>query len=234
MKKLLTDRVDRFAGTKVAVWCDLVLDEFLYGRISRISREAPVLILDYDHRSTMPGGGANAIENLRALGAVPLPVGVIGRDDAGDRLMAWMEASGIDTTGVARVPDYTTPSKSRVLAGLPHCRPQQILRIDRGAPRELPVDAAVERLRAILSGEEVRALLISDYGYGIITPESAGPILAEARRLGIPAACDSRHRLKRFQGVTAATPNLEEAEEILGERLGDDPSRIVDAGRRLV
>ena len=122
MKEHLLKVVDRFPKTRVVVLADLVLDEFLHGEIARVSREAPVLIIDYKRMDAMPGGGANAIRNVRALGGEPIPVGVVGQDDAGERLRALLDKDGIDTTGVIRISDYATPVKTRVLAGLPHSR----------------------------------------------------------------------------------------------------------------
>jgi rfaE bifunctional protein kinase chain/domain len=236
LKEHLASVVNRFAGTKVAVLADLVLDEFVHGEIARVSREAPVLIVDYRRTDAMPGGGANAVNNVRSLGGRPVPVGVVGDDDAGRRLIDLMEEAGVDTTAVTRLAGYATPTKTRVLAGLPHSRAQQVIRIDRGSSGSVPLEAAeaaAERARGLLT-QDVKALLISDYGYDLVTPSTARPLSAEARRMKITVACDSRHRLKEFGGVTAVTPNLEEAEELLGMRLDDGHARLDEAGRRLM
>ncbi len=236
VRDLLLPLIDRFTGTKVAVLADLVLDEFLYGEIVRVSREAPVLIIDHKRMDAMPGGGANAANNLRALGGEPLPVGVVGDDDAGRRLAALLRAAGIDTSGLVTLPGYVTPTKTRVLAGLPHSRPQQVIRIDRGAPRSVAAEsalAAAERAAALLS-EGVNGILLSDYGYDLVTPEATRGLIAQARLYGVPVTCDSRHRMKEYRGVTAGTPNLEEAEEMLGARVDDEGARVEDAGRRML
>ena len=229
--------VDRFAGTRVAVLADLVLDEFLHGEIARVSREAPVLIVNYQRTDAMPGGGANAVANVRALGGEPVPVGLVGADEPGDRLIGLLDKAGVDTTSILRRTDYRTPTKTRVLAGLPHSRPQQVIRIDRpGAPATAPPEAAaaaVERAEEVLASG-VKGVLLSDYGYDLVTPASARPLVDHARRSKVTVTCDSRHRLKEFRGVTAVTPNLEEAEEMLGVRLDDGPSRLDSAGRRLM
>jgi rfaE bifunctional protein kinase chain/domain len=236
MKKHLTSLVERFEGTKVAVLADLVLDEFLHGEIARVSREAPVLIIDYLRLDAMPGGGANAAANVRALGGSPVPVGIVGDDDAGRRLVGLLRAASIDTSGIVVQAGYTTPTKTRVLAGLPHSQPQQVIRIDRGAVRTAPADtaaAAAERGHALLASG-VKGVLLSDYGYDLVTPEAASPLVQGAARAGIPVTCDSRHRLRGFRGVTAVTPNIEEAEEMLGVRLTDGADRVEEAGRRLL
>ncbi|HEY3177000.1 MAG TPA: PfkB family carbohydrate kinase [Candidatus Polarisedimenticolia bacterium] len=236
MKERLRSVVERFADTRVVVLGDLVLDEFLLGEIARVSREAPVLIIEHRRLDAMPGGGANAANNVRSLGGRPVPIGIVGDDEAGRRLTGLLEQAGIDTSGIVAHRDYVTPTKTRVLAGLPHSRPQQIVRIDRGALRTAPAGSAVaaaERARAMLASG-IKGVLLSDYGYDLVTPEAAVPLVQEAGRLKIPLTCDSRHRLRGFTGVTAVTPNLEEAEEILGVSLTAGAARVEEAGRRLL
>jgi len=239
MREHLTEIIGRFEGKRIVVLCDLVLDEFLHGEIARVSREAPVLIVDYLRTDAMPGGGGNAVQNLQALGCSPLPVGVVGEDAEGRRLLDVLSGAGIDTSGIARLAGYVTPVKTRVLTGLAHSRPQQVIRIDRGSPRSVPADAAGaagERARALVAGGAA-ALLLSDYGYDLVTPEAAAAAIAAARDRGVPATCDSRHRLTGFDGVTAATPNLEEAEEVIGRRLEQGhggENALEEAGKRLI
>ena len=236
MKEHLLKVVDRFPGTRVVVLADLVLDEFLHGEIARVSREAPVLIIDYKRMDAMPGGGANAIRNVRALGGEPIPVGVVGQDDAGDRLRALLDRDGIDTTGITRISDYATPVKTRVLAGLPHSRPQQVIRIDRGRVATVPAEiaaSACERAATLLT-RDTGALMLSDYGYDLVTPEGSAAVVETTRHRSITVTCDSRHRLKGYKNVTAITPNLEEAEEMLGIRLTDGPERLQQTGRELL
>lgn len=236
MRNHLEAVVKRFAETKVAVLADLVLDEFLYGQIARVSREAPVLIVDYRRTDAMPGGGANTINNLLTLGGCPVPVGVVGDDEAGTRLVSLLTDLGVDTAGVRRLPGYVTPTKTRVLAGLPHSRPQQVIRIDRGRTGAVPPETAAacaETVEEMLSGD-VKGLLLSDYGYDLVTPDSVSSLVRRARREGVTVTCDSRHRLKSYRGLTAVTPNLEEAEELLGRRLGEDGSGLEEARRRLL
>src|SRR5262249_7635802 len=152
--------------------------------------------------------------NVRALGGHPVPIGVVGDDDAGRRLTSLLADAGVDTTGVSTLAGYATPIKTRVLAGLLHSRAQQVIRIDRGSALRGPpatAAAAAERARSLMD-RGIKALMISDYGYDLVTPESALPLVEAARRLKVTVACDSRRRLAKFRGVTAVTPNLEEAE----------------------
>src|SRR5437867_37190 len=124
--------IDRMGGARVLVVADLVLDEFEHGEIDRVSREAPVLILAHRGTLRLPGGGANAASNLSALDGKPLVVGRVGRDEAGEHLLALLQDRGADTSRVWRDPGYATPVKRRVLAGSAHSVRQQIVRIDRG------------------------------------------------------------------------------------------------------
>jgi rfaE bifunctional protein kinase chain/domain len=231
----LAGTVRRFARLRVAVLGDMVTDEFVYGDISRISREAPVLILDEKGTEVVPGGGANSASNLRALGATPLPVGAVGRDEPGRRLRAELRRRRIATSGLLTVPAYRTPAKSRILAGGVHTRRQQIVRLDRGSPHgELPSRArsALRReLRAAL--READGLLVADYGYGSAAPEVAAELAAAQARRGQVVTVDSRGRVTQFRGVTACTPNQEELEQALGVPPLDDDA-VVDAGRKLL
>ena len=125
--------IDQFKGKRVVVFGDLVADVFVYGEISRISREAPVLVLNHRETQIVPGGGANAIHNLWALGASPLPIGVVGDDAEGQQLLEYFSARGIDIGGITIAKSYRTPSKMRILAGAVHGQRQQIVRLDSGA-----------------------------------------------------------------------------------------------------
>src|SRR6185503_13009274 len=116
--------VDSFRGKRVLVVADLVADEFLYGSVQRVSREAPVLILEYDRTDVRLGGGANAVHNIATLGGVPLPMGVLGRDDHARRLRALLRERRISANGVLADPDYATPVKTRILAGGVHSTKQ--------------------------------------------------------------------------------------------------------------
>jgi rfaE bifunctional protein kinase chain/domain len=222
--------IDRFKNKRVVVFGDLVADVFVYGEISRISREAPVLILNHRETQVVPGGGANAIHNLWALGARPLPVGLVGDDAEGNRLLEYFSDLGIDTGGISTAKSYRTPSKMRILAGAVHSQRQQIVRIDTGSP--LQDDRA---LRAIeqklkLALRDADALLVSDYGYGLITPQ----LVSKIRKNSIPATIDSRFSLMDFSGMTAATPNEPEVEEALGITIGNDARKLEWAGRTLL
>jgi D-glycero-beta-D-manno-heptose-7-phosphate kinase len=226
----LQDIIDRFKGKRIVVVGDLVADVFVYGEISRISREAPVLILNHRETQVVPGGGANAIHNLWALGAKPFPVGVVGDDAEGQQLLGYFSNLGIDVSGIAIAKSLRTPSKMRILAGAVHSQRQQIVRLDSGSPLEdEKIRNAVKRkLKVAL--KEADALLISDYGYGLATPE----IVSSTRRKSLTVTLDSRFSLMNFSGMTAATPNEPEVEAALGISIGNDQKKLEWAGRTLL
>ncbi|HEV8582618.1 MAG TPA: PfkB family carbohydrate kinase [Thermoanaerobaculia bacterium] len=232
-----TDRllrlVDAMAGRPVAILADLVADVFVTGTPKRISREAPVLILSYQGEKLTPGGGANAIANVAALGGRPLPLGIIGDDSHGRGLLAELEARGVETAGIVVRPGYRTPTKVRILGGAKHAIKQQIVRYDIEETLVL-TEAERGRFCALLKewAGEARVAILSDYGYGAVEPA----MLSRVRTaLGEEATlvADSRFRLGEFAGLDGATPNEEEAEALLGSSINDDPARLEHAGRRL-
>jgi rfaE bifunctional protein kinase chain/domain len=227
--------VGSFRGRRLLVIADLVADEFLYGRVQRVSREAPVLILQYDSTDVRLGGGANAVHNIRTLGGTPVPVGVLGRDDHGRRLRGLLRDTGISVTRVASDPAYVTPVKTRILAGGVHSTKQQMVRIDkttRLAERSPARRAVLASLRALR--ERVDAVLVSDYGFGLLTPELVQAAVAFARQRDVPVTVDSRFALLGFRGMTAVTPNEPEVEAALGVTIGNDRRRLESAGRTLL
>lgn len=225
--------VDGFRGRRVAVLGDLVVDEFVHGDIARVSREAPVLILEQREVEIVPGGGGNAVANLRALGATPLPVGVVGVDDAGDRLLRRFRKEGIDVAGIRAERGYRTPAKSRVLAGGVHTRRQQIVRIDRGNRHGALPDPVVARVgsrlrRAVAAAE---GLVVADYGYGAATPAL---VRAGVRGASGPITVDSRGRVAGYRRAWACTPNQEEVENALGLPPLRSEADVEAAGRELL
>jgi D-glycero-beta-D-manno-heptose-7-phosphate kinase len=226
--------VEAFPRLTITVLGDMVADEFVFGEISRVSREAPVLILRHRERTVVPGCGANAVNNLADLGVNVLPVGILGNDDLGRLLLRHFRHKHIPVTGILRNKTYATVTKTRVLAGLPHTWRQQVVRIDR-EPDALP-DRHLQRELALATREYLRvsdALLVSDYGYGAATPQ----ILNAARSrqsASVPVVLDSRHRMLEFSGITAATPNEPEVEEALGITIGQDWDKLCAAGDEIV
>jgi len=227
--------VQGFPKVTVTVVGDLVADEFVFGEISRVSREAPVLILKHRDRSVVPGGGANAINNLADLGVNVLPVGVLGDDEPGRLLLKYFRHKKIPLSGVLKNKGYTTVTKTRILAGMTHTSRQQVVRVDREP--EAPLSKLVERDLILSAREYLRAsdaLLISDYGYGTASPAVLSGIRDVGRRRAVPVILDSRYRMLEYSGATAATPNEPEVEEALGIKIGQDWSQVCAAGELLM
>jgi len=230
--------VDGFASRRILVIGDLIADEFIYGAIARVSREAPVLILRYDATEVVAGGAGNAANNVAALAGGARLVGLVGGDAEGRRLVRSFHPR-VDRAHVIRTRGYRTPIKTRILAGGTHAARQQVVRIDRDS--DWPLD---ERVSAALMSrigpliEDCDAVLLSDYGSGLVTPAMAEAIgrgvARRLRRRPIPVLIDSRYRLLDFRRLTTCTPNESEVEAVLGIRLDDDPKMLERAGRLLL
>jgi rfaE bifunctional protein kinase chain/domain len=227
--------VEAFPRIAVSVLGDMVADEFIFGEISRVSREAPVLILKHRERTVVPGGAANAVYNLADLGVSVLPIGVVGDDEPGKLLLQSFRTKKIPLSGILKLKGYTTVTKTRILAGHTHTARQQVVRVDREPASAIP--AEVSRRLAIDAREYAPAsdaLLVSDYGYGAATPEVLTAVRAKRSFERLPITLDSRYRMLNYSGITAATPNEAEVEQALGLRLGDDIERVKLAGKNLI
>jgi D-glycero-beta-D-manno-heptose-7-phosphate kinase len=205
----------------IVVYGDIVADRFVYGTPKRISREAPVLILRQYRDDILLGGAGNAINNILSLGGVPMPISVLGDDIEGTKLIETMTAQGIDCSGILRTARYKTPTKVRILGGFPHAARQQIVRYDIEDQFTIEEQEA-ERFAWLLRDQIAiaHAALISDYGYGIVTPALAASLTGFSH--GKPVTLDSRYDILRYPDVTAATPNEEEAANAAGIALDTD------------
>jgi rfaE bifunctional protein kinase chain/domain len=228
----LASCVPHFAERKVAVIGDLIADQFQYAEISRVSREAPVLILRHERTETVPGGAANCAVNLAALGAQVEIVGVVGADEAGRALLEKLHAAGVDCGGVVTLADKRTTTKTRILAGQLHSTRQQVLRIDyENGSLELGDLRARLVARLHKAARDADAIIISDYGYGVADDAIAAETAALARENQIPWLADSRFALPRFAGATAATPNEDEVEKLLNRQF--NAAELVQAAAEL-
>jgi rfaE bifunctional protein kinase chain/domain len=229
----LRECVEQFNTKTVVLLGDFVADEFQYGQISRVSREAPVLILRHRESQIVPGGGGNAANNLASLGARVLPVSAVGDDAAGNALIAHFRRQQVSVSGILRVKGWTTPTKTRFLAGWAHTVGQQVLRVDY-EPKSPPPDAIRNKIRQQLFANlrKAHALAVSDYGFGVATPELVQQ--AFARRKGpVPVTLDARYHLHRYAkaGVTSATPNEAELEAEHHTAIGQNSDELARAGR---
>jgi rfaE bifunctional protein kinase chain/domain len=211
--------VARFAGRRVAVLGDCMLDRYLWGRVERISPEAPVPVVEIERESSTLGGAGNVAANLRALGAAPLLLGVVGGDDDGRRLREAFATCGLDLGGV--VTDATRPTtvKTRIVA-----HAQQVVRADRESRADLS-GAALACLLEIVERELPRCegLVVSDYGKGVIHPGVLVPALGAARQAGYAVSVDPKEsHIDAYRGVSILTPNQQEAGWVQGRRVTDE------------
>src|SRR6266850_3267108 len=184
----LRETVAHFAGRRIVVWGDLMLDRYLWGRVDRISPEAPVPVVEIERETFSLGGAGNVAANLKALGADAVLIGVLGTDPDGDRLLEELSSRGIDTRRIARDPSRPTTVKTRVIA-----HSQQVVRTD----RETRADLAPETARAMAAGlqaeiEAADGLIVSDYGKGVVSATAIEAALAAAFRRGIHVSVDPK------------------------------------------
>lgn len=227
--------VEAFPNLTVTVLGDLVADEFVFGEISRVSREAPVLILKHRERTIVPGGGANAANNLADLGVNVLPVGIVGDDEPGRLLLKYFRHKRIAISGVLKDKTYATVTKTRILAGMTHTSRQQVVRVDR-EPTEAP-NSHLTRELYLAARNYARAsdaLLVSDYGYGAATPALVSALRAKGKVGSLPIVLDSRYRILQYEDITAATPNEPEVEDALGFNIGQNWEKLLGAGEQLM
>jgi rfaE bifunctional protein kinase chain/domain len=228
----LAECVEKFSTKTVVLLGDFVADEFQYGEILRVSREAPVLILKHRETNLVPGGGANAANNVATLGARVLPVTAVGDDAAGEALIAHFRRKQVDVTGVFSVKGWTTPTKTRFLAGWAHTIGQQVLRVDYEPKSPLP-DAARKKLhqRLLANLRRADALAVSDYGFGVATPETVREAIGK-RSSAMPVTLDARYGLHRYAkaGVNSATPNEAELEAEHRTSIGKNLDELARAG----
>lgn len=232
MRKQLLNILGQFPNRKIIVIGDLIADEFLYGQISRVSREAPVLVLEYRNLVRLPGGAANAANNLLDLGCSVTVSGILGQDEAGRSLATMLKSKGADIRPLQKVRNYLTPVKTRILAGAHHSSPQQIVRVDRihspGDTSSLSWDLLKPHLASI------DGIIVSDYGYGAINSLLFDRMCRASKAKGIPIVVDSRFQMSRFMAATSITPNITELEAATGIAIGADADLLRKTGQRVL
>jgi len=225
----LLDLVASFPRLTITVLGDFVVDEYVTGEISRVSREAPVLILRHQSTEIVPGGGANAANNVLSLGARVLPVGAVGDDAAGSALVEYFREKGVEAGGMIRVRNWVTTTKTRFLARWSHTARQQVLRVDREAGKRLD-ESVTRRISAKAQSWAARSdgVMVSDYGAGSVAPALVKRLRAKILTL------DSRYRLLDYRGakITAATPNEPELESLFHTQIGKDEEQLEILGER--
>ncbi|MBS1767284.1 MAG: D-glycero-beta-D-manno-heptose-7-phosphate kinase [Acidobacteria bacterium] len=216
-------------GAPVLVLGDLMLDEYLFGEVNRISPEAPVPIVRVLRETAVLGGAANVAANLKALGAEPILVGTLRQDAAGERILSLLGRLGIRRDGAVLDPDRPTIIKTRVVG-----QQQQMLRIDREEPGSLSgsaISGLCARLDAMLG--EAKAVVVSDYAKGVIGPKVMADLRARCKAKGLPWIVDPKPAHKAlYEGATLMTPNRKELEALSGLAAGSD-AEVAAAGARL-
>jgi rfaE bifunctional protein kinase chain/domain len=219
-----------FAGKRIVVLGDLMLDEFIWGRVRRISPEAPVPVVEVDRQTLALGGAGNVVSNLVALGAHTTPVGVLGDDSDADRLRGAFGELGVTTIALVADPARPTTVKTRIIA-----HNQQVVRADRESRGRIAI-AIEDRVAASFCDqiEAADAVVISDYGKGLLTPGLLAHTLKAARERGLIVCLDPKMRsFDHYQPVTVITPNNQEASDASGIPIEDEQS-LTDAGRKLL
>ncbi len=221
--------LERFAGHRLLVLGDLMLDEYLWGKARRISPEAPVPVVEIERESLRPGGAGNVASNLAALGAQPVLVAVTGADAAAERLRALLSAEGLETEGVLTDPTRPTTVKTRILA-----QNQQVVRADRESREPLSEELTRRLLTAVHERlGTIAGVIISDYEKGVITPLLLRTLLPELQRRGLPVFLDPKIRnFPYYRPVTWIKPNQREAETVTRREITDEAS-LQDIGRQL-
>ncbi len=232
----LAEIVERFDSKRIVLLGDFVADSFQYGNITRVSREAPVLILRHRETRILPGGAANATKNFAALGARVTPITTVGDDLAGDWLMQAFREMAVDVSGILRINGGITPTKTRFLAGWAHTVGQQVLRVDYEPQSQLP-EKFRRKIQSLLAAKlkKADAFAISDYGLGVVTPSDVRGALLLAKR-NMPVTLDSRYELLAYKraGITSATPNEAEVEALHGTTIGQNVAALERSGQQLL
>ena len=209
---------------------DLVADQFLSGTIARVSREAPVFILRHDETETRPGAAANTAANVASLGGEAVLIGLVGEDENAKLLLDSLGPS-IDISGVVTTSGDRTTTKVRVLTAHHYAARQQVIRIDYESAGKIDGDLRAElTANLVRASDSADAIVLSDYGYGVVDETLFATARQIAAEKSIPLIVDSRNRLCEFAGATSATPNQDEVEQILGTDFTDaDCERLRDS-----
>ncbi|MGB2672825.1 MAG: PfkB family carbohydrate kinase [Candidatus Acidiferrum sp.] len=228
----LADYVEQFSSKTVVLFGDFVADEYQYGDISRVSREAPVLILRHRETHFAPGGGANAANNFAALGVRVFPISAVGDDPAGNALLAYFQTKKVDVSGILRLKGWTTPTKTRILAGWTHTVGQQVVRVDHEPQSPIP-EPFHKKLQTKLQSKirSAHALAVSDYGFGVAAPALVRESISQQKG-ALLVTVDARHNLHNYAkaGITSATPNEAELEALHHVSIGQNLAELTRVG----
>ena len=234
MGRETADLVKRLSGRRILVIGDMVADIYIDGRISRISREAPVLVLEQAGEKIVAGGAANVAHNAQTLGGSVYAVGLLGEDAAAQGLADILAEKGVQTAGLFRDAARPTISKTRIIAGGRATVSQQIVRLDKESHAPLRRETEGEMLRyldEILP--QMEGIVLSDYGAGTITEAVKDKLIGYAREHGLPSIVDSRYDIRRFRDIGYVKQNDAELSAAVGRELPDEAT-LMAAGRELL
>lgn len=224
----LQSLLDRFARVRLLVVGDVVLDEYVWGDVDRVSPEAPVPVVHVRNETVVLGGAANVARNATALGASVAVCSALGDDPGGRQVVGLLEDLGVDPDGLILVPGRPTTRKTRVIA-----RSQQVVRFDRETLDPLPADAGRKLQRAVERAlGSVDGVVIEDYGKGVLSRRVAAAIMRRARADGVPVAVDPKNDVAPYRGAALLKPNLRETETLSGLPIANR-SQLARAVRRL-
>ena len=234
MKEELLSLLDELEGQRILVLGDVVADIYLQGSISRISREAPVLVLEQQKEVIVAGGAANVVNNVATLGGSVFAVGLLGHDSGGEGLKEVLQRNGAHIEGLLTDENRPTISKTRIIAGGRATVSQQIVRVDKECHEPLTEAHERELLKYIKSVlPQMQGVVLSDYGSGTVTPKLRKAIIRYAREHGIPTMVDSRYDVKSFKGIGYVKQNDAELAAAVGRSLPDEEA-VIEAAQELL
>ena len=221
--------IDNFAGRRLAVIGDSMVDRFLWGRVDRISPEAPVPVVRVEKETVKLGGAANVAANIRALGAESVLFGICGPDEAGRQLRGLLTERGIDDSGLVDCADRPTTIKTRIIA-----HNQQVVRADREEDSPVSGSEVAQLAERLRDSGPFDGIIFSDYGKGVLTDEALKLFIEVGRQAGVPMVVDPKKGdFSQYKGVTSLTPNQKEAEQACALPINNSAS-LQEAGRRLL
>lgn len=226
---MLWEFVDRFPGLNILVLGDVMLDEYIWGQVSRMSPEAPVPVVDVERTSYLPGGAANVAVNIASLGGNVTLVGVIGTDEAGEKLHELLRLRDVNIDGLRVAPERPTSRKIRVIA-----QNQQLLRMDQEKKSVISGELLSEVQDCVINKlAQTDALLISDYAKGVAASDLLAQIFSTAQTLGKFTIIDPKGRsFSKYRGATVITPNKLEAVAAVGE--AENEQSLEEVGQQLL
>ena len=233
MNGSISERLDAMRGRRIAIVGDMIADVYLTGKIARISREAPVLVLEHQDERIVAGGASNVVHNVATLGGKAAAIGVVGDDKAALGLRAILSSRGVDLSGLVADAARPTTAKTRVIAGGRATVSQQIVRIDKEDRSPLsPEILAQLRECALAAVQTAEGVVLSDYGGAALAGALAADVIAACRKRGVPTIVDSRYSIRRFTGVDYVKQNDAELADAMGESFSDEAA-LCAAGEKL-